>query len=176
MAPDQDVVFRQLRNDDLDRPDVAGFHCGDMPWEDKGADYLRTGKAWQERKNARTFLDCTEQGEGQVVGFATVVKRRVGYLERQGDNRIPCLLIAWLAVATDHQCRGHSKSMLEALVLLAIEANLQALYLFVDERNERALQAYLRRGFEFFANDVSFVDPDDGSRNLAMILPLVDPN
>jgi GNAT superfamily N-acetyltransferase len=110
--------------------------------------------------------------EGRVIGFANVAKIVKGYPRWRDKRRLPCLLLAWLAIGSDDQGAGHGRAMLERLAILAIDEQLEALYLLVDERSTRAVAFYRRLGFEAYEDAHPWIDPDDGSSNLKMILPL----
>ena len=65
--------------------------------------------------------------------------------------------------------------MLEQIVEAAIESGLEAIYLCVDERNDRALTVYKHKGFETFVDAKPFVDRETGVTYTRMILPLLPP-
>ncbi len=164
-----------MREGDLTRRDVLEFHCGDAEWEVKVARFLRSGKAWEEHQSGltRTLLYCAEGGEGRLIGFANVAKTTKGYPLWRGNRKLQCLLLAWLAIGRDDQGTGYGRAMLEELALLAIGEDQEALYLLVDERNERAIAFYRRLGFASYMDVEPWIDSDDGSSNLRMILPLI---
>jgi ribosomal protein S18 acetylase RimI-like enzyme len=158
----------------MSRGDVTNFRCGNAPWEDKIARFLRSGQAWEQHRSGltRTLLYCADGGDGGVIGFATVARTVKGYPSWRGKRKLPCLIVAWLAIGRENQGKGHGAAMLEELTLLALNETVEALYLLVDERNTRAIAFYRRYGFESYIDAEPWTDPDDGSRNLRMILPL----
>lgn len=166
--------FRELQAEDLDREAVRNFHCGDQPWETKVARHLNSGDALKTHNppKKRTLLYCDAGGEGEVIGFVEVVKKTVGYPEFLGKQRVPCLLIAHLAVASHRQGEGHARRTISTLVEEAILDDLEAIYLLVDDRNTRAIEVYKRLGFVPFVDTEPFIDPEDGSRNIRLVLPL----
>jgi GNAT superfamily N-acetyltransferase len=169
------AAFRIMREDDLSRREVLDFQCGDAEWEVKVASFLRSGQAWEEHRSGftRTLLYCADGGNGRLIGFANVAKTAKGYPLWRGKRKLPCLLIAWLAVSRHEQGAGLGRAMMEELALPAIEEQLAALYLLVDERNTGAIAFYRRLGFESYMDGEPWIDSDDGSSNLRMILPLV---
>jgi len=175
---DPSAAFRLIREDDMDNSAVQGFVCGDEEWEDKVATFLRSGEALREQQDkkarSQTLLYCANNGEGELIGFVNVVKRKVGYPLYHGDPRISCFLITWLAIHTTYHRQGYASAMLEALVITAVAANVDSLYLLVDARNIAAIRLYQKFGFVAFADAELHVDKDDGSKNLRMIRLLRD--
>lgn len=162
----------------MQNPAVKGFACGDKPWADKVADFLRSGEAWvahtDKKRKSQTLLYCANGGEGEVIGFANIAARNVGHPLYHGSDRIPCFIINWMAIRTEHQGKGYASDMLDRIVITAIAAGKAGVYLLVDERNVSAKRLYEKKNFVTFADADPYLDEEDDSKNVRMIRPLRD--
>ena len=171
--PQPVVRFRPIGEHDLSRPDIAEFSCGDDPWQVKVATFLRSGRAWEVHQTGESeTLIFEDTVGGEVVGFANVFPDVKSWPKWNGKRRMPCLHIAWIAVAARHQGRGYGREIIEELAARAIEADQSGLYLLVDTRNEDAIRFYARLGFREFGGANLYRDDEDGSENLRLFLPL----
>lgn len=160
-------TFERLRQSDLQRPEILGFSCGENPWEIEVTEYLTSGSAWEERKNARTYLYCPIEESGQPVGFVSFAKTNQRYPSPTSETRLPCMLIAWLAVDSRYQRRGYANTMLQAIAQLAIDTDREAIVLYVHRRNAAAIALYEHKGFVRYAEN----EPSEGFEDyIRMIL------
>lgn len=143
----RDPAFRPITEDDCKRTDVAEFNCGDEPWQTEVAEFLTSGEALKLHKPDRklTLLYCQDGGEGDVMGYASIVRKR-GNL---GDESVPYLHIVYFGVGINLQGHGHGTRMLGILKAVAEAGGAAFIDLFVHERNLRAIQMYERNGFSF---------------------------
>lgn len=157
----------------MDDSIVQGFTCGDDLWTDKVALFLRSGEAWaahtDRRRKSQTLLYCANGGQGEVIGFANISARNVGHPLYHGPDRIPCFIITWMAIRTEHQGKGYASDMLDRIIITAIAAGKEGVYLLVDVRNLAARKLYEKKHFVAFADAEPYVDEDDGSTNIRMI-------
>jgi GNAT superfamily N-acetyltransferase len=166
-----------MRETDAGSAAVRAFRSGDEPWCALVDDYLRESQAWTDHQNGASvtvlcFVDETERG---LAGFYNVAKTTVGYPTFRGKRRIPCFIVTHLAVAQPFQEMKIFSQMLNQIVEVAVRSDLWAIYLCVDERNERAIAVYRHKGFQAFADAKPYLDRETDISYTRMILPLLPP-
>lgn len=163
-----------MREEDDASLGVRGFSCGSDPWDEEVAEFIRSGDAWRAHRSGKsvTVLYFVDDREESLVGFYNIAKKTVGYPLFKGERKVPCFLITYIAVSTEHQGHRYFSRMLEDIARAATEARQEALYLFVDERNTAAISRYERKGFASFPDADPYVDPESGASYRRMILPL----
>jgi GNAT superfamily N-acetyltransferase len=164
-----------MREDDIDSPEIRAFSCGSNPWDEEVATFLRSSEAWRAHRSGKsaTMLYFTNEREESLVGFFNIAKRTVGYPHFKGARRVPCFLITFVAVSVQHQGNRYFSRMLEDIVRAAPAAEMAAIYLLVDERNNEAITRYKRKGFVPFSDAEPYVDPATGTTYQRMVLSLV---
>lgn len=153
-----------MREDDLPRPDVVEFSCGDAPWAREIADVLVSGRVWHEFHRPPgqvTLLYCHDFGTGEVIGFANIVRVDRTIRLPNSDEKLPAVHLTYFGVGENHQGRGHAKRMLAGIENEARRADLQAIDLYVHELNRPAIALYLSRGFAF-VEGARRIRADDG--------------
>ncbi len=160
----------------MDDPTIRGFSCGEEPWADKVAEFLRSGEAWtahmDKKRRSQTLLYCADGGNGEVIGFANIAARNVGHPLYHGPYRIPCFIINWMAIRVEEQGKGYASDMLDGIVITTIAAGKEGVYLLVDVRNVAAKRLYEKKNFVTFADADPYLDQEDNSKNIRMIRPL----
>jgi ribosomal protein S18 acetylase RimI-like enzyme len=169
-------AFRLLREDDLTRPDIVGFACGDEPWAREIAEILTSGRAWYELHRTPgqvTLLYCHDHGDGEVIGFANVVLANRVIRHPDSREKLPTMHLAYFGIGEKHQGRGHAKRMLAGLEHQARKAGLLVIDLFVHEHNQPAINLYLGRGYSFVEGGRR-IPADYGGDYLRMMKLLMD--
>ena len=164
--------FRPMREEDTSRPELVDFRCGPGPWDEEVARFMREGRAWKAHRppKSQTLLLCADDGEGEILGFVTLVARQIGYPAYRSTERIPALLIDYLGVRSQHQGQQYGRRMLADMVATAKHMGLKAVFLFVDVRNTKAIGIYERMGFRAFSDEHVFSEGTNSYRALVLTL------
>jgi GNAT superfamily N-acetyltransferase len=155
-------------------PEVQGFHCGDQPWQQEVADWLKdaTGNdcavRWIER-GTQVWLYFTV--DGALVGYGSLGTTTWRWPPPDGPKETVSIIPSF-AVQTPYQGQPrdappegrYACQIIADLIARAKEQGTRILGLFVDRRNARATAFYRRIGFQPL--------PDEGRPYLRMFLDL----
>lgn len=143
---------------DPSRHDRKGFDCGDA---DLNAWLLKYARQAQDSGSTRTFV-LTQDGE-TILGFYSLTSHAVDVeavsaaLAKGLPGRfpIPAVLLARLAIATDHQGIGLGERLLADAVrrVAAVGEDVGIALLVVDAKHDQAAAYYERFGFERWPAD-----------------------
>lgn len=151
---------------------ISGFDCGTEPYARTMADWI-TGVGVQTsiQRGTAVWLFYTDDDSG-LIGFGSLGTTD-WRLPTQSDPPSTVSIIPALAVSTSFQRqRPHEESptyarmILDFLIVKAVEAGRDRLVLYVDKRNEPAIQLYRKAGFAIL------LDSYKGNRK--MLLDLSD--
>jgi GNAT superfamily N-acetyltransferase len=153
--------------------DRAGFDCGVAELNV----FLRQhARRQQERGVSRSFALVEDGGaepQKRILGFFTLVAAQIDAAEisleqaRRLPNKIPCVLLARLAVSVAHQGQGIGKLLLveAANRVTSIAGELGVAGLFVEAKDEAASRFYQHFGFTPFpSNSLKLFQPLSGLR------------
>lgn len=164
--------LRPMREEDASCLEMAEFNCGNDPWHKEINDYARNGAAWElhsSGKGQTLILVDLEHGD-KPFGFASVVKKNVGYPAYMSKLKVPSFLITYLALDEKHQGKGYGKFLIRSIIATAKAASLEAVFLYVDSRNEAAKAVYNGVGFRPFTDGRTYSDSDDGAVYLGLVV------
>jgi len=113
------------------------------------------------------FYDCLNIGylcrvlehNGKIIAYA-VMSVAVGEAH-----------LLTIVVSADEQGKGYGKKMLNEMIMHAVTANAETMYLEVRTSNKKAIQLYHQRGFNELGIRANYY-PDDNGREDALILAL----
>lgn len=146
-----------------DLPDVQDFHCGDEPYEQEVADWLKGSDEPGTDSAVNSINDPVRPSrvwlyklDGKIVGFGSLAKTAWRWPGKNNDPSFPLSIIIWVAVQKEYWGLpdGPKDARYSAQILddLVAEAELDAkthpvLGLFVHKDNHRAIKFYKDAGF-----------------------------
>jgi ribosomal protein S18 acetylase RimI-like enzyme len=152
-----------MREEDSTRQEIREFSCGDDPWHEEINRFVRGGQAWKEQRSGKSqTLLLTTAEDDRIIGFASVVRKSVGFPAFSSEPKIPAYLITYLAIDAKHQGIGYGAFLMRSIVATAKAAGRPAVFLYVDSRNEPAKNLYAKAGFVPFS-DKRVVEEDDAT-------------
>jgi hypothetical protein len=175
-----DLLQKLSLTEDL-LPFLADFDCGDEPWQKPLADWI---KAPPGVKNGALHELSKRKGKLEVWLHVNKSHEIVAYSAlgvsnwewpTSADPRVPISVIPNLAIQVKFWGKPvdpprYSKQILDHLIFEARKHSERQplLGLFVDPRNERAIRAYQRAGFQTYFRRYA----DDGVEYQSMLLKL----
>lgn len=159
------VTFRPMVREDAD---LLWEFFRQIPLEDKM--YLREDvdsreevDRWARNLDYDTVLPILAFSEGRVVGDATLHRNRTGWKQRVGTVRI--------LIAPDFRHRGLGTAMIRELRHLGEKASLHYLLAEVIEKQQTAVRAFEKLGFERAVVYRNYVNDQHGRlHNLVVLL------
>ena len=138
-----------------ERHAVDGFSCGEPALDEWLTRYALVAQA---SRSARVFVATTDDEPTKVVAYYALAMAQVEPDEAtvramKGQPRsrpVPAILLARLAVASDHQRGGVGKGLLRDAMLRSLQAseNVGARVLLVHAKHDAAKAWYRQFGFE----------------------------
>lgn len=117
---------------------------------------------WCRRIDYNRVLPILAEAHGKIVGDATLHRRESGWLQHVGEIRV--------VVDPEYRRRGLGSLLIEDLMLLAMDAKLERLFVELIANEIAAVKAFERAGFERVAHLPRFArDRNNMSQDLLVL-------
>lgn len=118
--------------------------------------------SWCRRIDYNRVLPILAEAHGKIVGDATLHRRQSGWLQHVGEIRV--------VVDPEYRRKGLGSLLIEDLMLLAIDAKLERLFVELIANEIAAVKAFERIGFERVAHLPGFArDRNSLSQDLLVL-------